>query len=67
MKGLNKNIQIREHCNLSTINFIIDNCNMFLLLGQEKKYVCLRSPDPPYFSAANPNLFNRQLFHTNFC
>jgi hypothetical protein len=32
-----------------------------------KKYVCLRSPDPPYFSAADPNLFYRQLFHPNFC
>jgi hypothetical protein len=31
-----------------------------LLLGQIKKYVCLRSPDRPYFSAADPNLFNRK-------
>ena len=23
--------------------------------------------DPPYFSAANPNLFYQQLFHPNFC
>jgi hypothetical protein len=37
------------------------------LLGQKKKYVCLRSPDPPYCSAADPNLFYRQLFHPNFC
>ena len=36
-------------------------------LGQKKIYVCLRSPDPPYFSAADPNLFNQQLFHPNFC
>jgi hypothetical protein len=28
-------------------------------IGQKKKYVCLRSPDPPYFSAADPNLFYR--------
>ena len=33
----------------------------------KKIYVCLRSPDPPYFPAADPNLFNRQLFHPNFC
>jgi hypothetical protein len=36
-------------------------------LGQKKIYVYLRSPDPPYFSAADPNLFYRQLFNTNFC
>ena len=36
-------------------------------LGQNKLFVCLRSPDPPYFSAAEPNLFYRQLFHPNFC
>ena len=36
-------------------------------VGPKKKYVCLRSPDPPYFSAADPNLFYRQLFHPNFC
>jgi hypothetical protein len=41
--------------------------NNYLTLGQKKKYVCLRSPDPPYFSAADPNLFNQQLFHPNFC
>ena len=35
--------------------------------GQKKIYVCLRSPDPPYFSAADPNLFYRQLFDANFC
>ena len=35
-------------------------------LGQKKKYVCLRSPDLPYFSAADPNLFYRQLFDINF-
>jgi len=35
--------------------------------GQKKKYVCLRSPDRPYFSAADPNLFYRQLFDPNFC
>ena len=35
--------------------------------GQKKIYVCLRSPDLPYFSAADPNLFNRQLFDPNFC
>ena len=33
-----------------------------MILGQEKKYVCLRSPDRPYFSAADPKLFYRQLF-----
>jgi hypothetical protein len=33
----------------------------------KKKYLCLRSPDPPYFSAADPNLFYRQLFDPNFC
>ena len=33
----------------------------------KKKYVCLRSSDPPYFSAADPNLFFWQLFHPNFC
>ena len=33
----------------------------------ENKYVGLRSPDPPYFLAADPNLFYRQLFHPNFC
>ena len=36
-----------------------------LALGQTKTYVCLRSPDPPYFSAADPNLFYQQLFHPN--
>ena len=36
-------------------------------VGPKKKYVCLRSPDPPYFSAADPNLFLQQLFHPNFC
>jgi hypothetical protein len=36
-------------------------------LGQKKKYVCLRSPDPPYFSVADPNLFYQQLFDPNFC
>ena len=39
----------------------------WLTLGQTKKYVCLRSPDRPYFSAADPNLFYRQLFDSNFC
>ena len=39
----------------------------FILLGQTKKFVCLRSPDHPYFSAADPNLFYRQLFDPNFC
>jgi hypothetical protein len=34
--------------------------------AKKKKNVCLRSPDPPYFSAADPNLFYRQLFHPNF-
>ena len=29
---------------------------------QIKKYVCLRSPDRPYFSGADPNLFYRHLF-----
>ena len=33
----------------------------------KKKNVCLRSPDRPYFSAADPNLFYRQLFDPNFC
>ena len=36
------------------------------IVQAKKKYVCLRSPDPPYFSAADPNLFYRQLFHPNF-
>ena len=31
----------------------------------KKNCVCLRSPDPPYFSAADPNLFYRQLFDSN--
>ena len=35
--------------------------------AKKKIYVCLRSPDPPYFSAADPNLFYWQLFHPNFC
>jgi len=35
--------------------------------AKKKKYVCLRSPDPPYFLAADPNLFYQQLFHPNFC
>ena len=30
------------------------------------KYVCLRSPDRPYFSAAEPILFYRQLLDPNF-
>ena len=34
---------------------------------KKKKCACLRSPDPPYFSAADPNLFYQQLFDTNFC
>jgi hypothetical protein len=33
----------------------------------EEKKVCLRSPDRPYFSAADPNLFYRSLFDPNFC
>ena len=38
------------------------------ILGQTKKYVCLRSPDRPYFSAADPNLFYRQLnYHIWLC
>ena len=37
------------------------------VIGPKKKYVCLRSPDPPYFSATDPNLFYQQLFHPNFC
>jgi hypothetical protein len=37
------------------------------LTKAKKENVCLRSPDPPYFSAADPNLFYRQLFDTNFC
>jgi hypothetical protein len=40
---------------------------LLLALGKKKKYVCLWSPDPPYFSAADPNLFYWQLFHPNFC
>ena len=39
----------------------------FFFIGPKKKYVGLRSPDPLYFSAADPNLFYRQLFHPNFC
>ena len=39
----------------------------WLLPKAKQTYVCLRSPDPPYFSAADPNLFNRQLFHPNIC
>ena len=48
----------------------VDRCLSFCTFsfGQsKKKYVCLRSPDPPYFSAADPNLFYRQFFHPNFC
>jgi hypothetical protein len=37
-----------------------------MILGQKKK-MCLRSPDRPYFSADDPNLFNQQLFDPNFC
>jgi hypothetical protein len=33
-----------------------------------KKKICVfTAPDPPYFSAADPNIFYRQLFDTNFC
>jgi hypothetical protein len=32
----------------------------------KKKYVCLWSPDRPYFVADDPNVFNRQLFDPNF-
>ena len=35
--------------------------------AKKKKYMCLLSPDQPYFSSADPNLFYRQLFHPNFC
>jgi hypothetical protein len=45
----------------------IDGIYDYHCLGQIKKYVCLRSPDRPYFSATDPNLFNRQLFYPNFC
>ena len=32
-----------------------------------KNNTCLLSPDRPYFSATDPNLFYRQLFYPNFC
>ena len=35
--------------------------------AKKKKYVYLRSPDRRYFSTADPNLFNQQLFVPNFC
>ena len=52
--------------------FIIRNISWFFLRniihvsGQTKKYVCLRSPDRPYFSATDPNLYYRQLFDLIF-
>ena len=41
--------------------------NMAFNVRPKKKCGCLRSPDPPYFSAVDPNLFYRKLFDPNFC
>ena len=53
--------------NISSCNFFPNPINYFLLCKAKKKKMCLRSPDPPYFSAADPNLFNQQLLDPNFC
>jgi hypothetical protein len=60
---------MKEEVNLRIENEydLLLNKKLILLLGQKKKYVCLRSPDPLYFLAADPNLFYWQLFDTNFC
>jgi hypothetical protein len=50
---------------LSTV-FLADLPDLVTWRGQKNKYVCLRSPDRPYFSAADPNLFHRQLFDPIF-
>ena len=36
-------------------------------LATDSEIPGLRSPNRPYFSVADPNLFNRQLFDSNFC
>ena len=71
--SLNKAIYHRATFSLQNNDLKQTPLDIFLLhnhiqgLGQKKIYVCLWSPDPPYFSTADPNLFNRQLFHPNFC
>jgi len=52
----------------STSSTSVSQSDQFDLdIRSKKKYVCLRSPDRPYFSATDPNLFYRQLFDPNFC
>ena len=71
--SLNKAIYHRATFSLQNNDLKQTPLDIFLLhnhiqgLGQKKIYVCLRPPDPPYFSTADPNLFYRQLFHPNFC